>query len=177
MLTKVLKLHFARICTGLFQKREINALTKLLGGVRFAKPERVAEVAYLKRMLMTEGADVSHGESYGTVWTFNRACKISEEQSAFGLAWLHDHYFKKNAAPRAVALRLAEEHGSDLLTVVRGVVRFDFIGVIEFRNQYDGQVMQAIPLYRAFDATGKYFDYAPIHWSEPVFIFDNGIPF
>lgn len=39
--------------------------------------------------------------------------------------------------------------------------------------EYNGTLNDVLPIYRTFNRKGEYFDYAPIHWGEPVITFGD----
>jgi hypothetical protein len=154
-----------------FTKSQIGGLTKHLAGLRF---NRLSETATnsnhdLWTLIFNRaeelGLEIGYSEAYGERLDFIKPRKITAEQTAFGKAWLKDYFFKLNGQPRGG--KRMECVGPNTLRIAKSVVRFEFVGVqvLASSGWYPCQVL---PIYRAFNRKGEYFDYAPIHWGEPL---------
>jgi len=150
-----------------YKKSQVNGLTKHLSGLRFSTPysER-RELADKIISRCTElGMDLDYCVSHGERFTFKTPRKITKEQSDFGKQWLKDYFFKKDGKPRNGK---RTEYVSDrVLSIAKSVSRFEFVGVIGLFNGI-GEMCQFVPVYRAFNRKGEHFDYAPIHWGQPL---------
>jgi hypothetical protein len=154
-----------------FPKGAIGGLTKKLASFRFTSNNTTNDNQYDKTLIFAReiGLSYSHNESAcnGDVFLFATPKKITAEQSNFGKAWLKDYFFKKNGETRSG--KRTEYVGTRVLEISKSVSKFEFVGVIGLMNSY-GDYIQFIPLYRTYNRKGQYFDYAPIHWGQPVII-------
>lgn len=151
-----------------FEKSQVNGLTKHLSGLRFGGCEERGKGN--NRMIDRAkelGLEIDYNNSHlpGEKFTFETARKITAEQTAFGKTWLKEYFFKKDGTPRSG--KRTEYVGTRVLDIAKSVSRFEFIGVLGIANQ-GWEIHSFIPVYRAYDKKGNYFDYAPIHWGEPV---------
>jgi hypothetical protein len=153
-----------------YKKSQINGLTKHLSGLRFVgrwdEPRCKRNELMIDRCLEL-GMIVDYNDSHlpGEKFTFKSPRKITGEQSRFGKAWLKNYFFKSDGKPRSG--KRTEYVGQRVLDIAKSVTRFEFIGVLGCANSY-WEINQFIPIYRAYNSRGQYFDYAPIHWGEPV---------
>lgn len=154
-----------------FEKSQVNGLTKHLAGLRFNTPDdpnkrtRLNDVIFQRADELGLEIDYNDMNASGEKLTFKTPRKITAEQTKFGKAWLREYFFKKNGEPRGG--KRTKCIGDDILRVAKSVVRFEFIGVMGLFNSY-GEMVQFVPIYRAYGRNGRYFDYAPIHWGEPL---------
>lgn len=150
-----------------FKKSQVNGLTKHLSGIRYSVPyETRGNLTDLIIKRCTElGMEIDYCYADGERFTFTKPRKITKEQSDFGKQWLKDFFFKKNGQPRSGQ---RTQYVSDrVLRIAKSATRFEFIGVIGLFNSM-GEMCQFVPLYRTFNRKGEYFDYAPIHWGQPI---------
>jgi hypothetical protein len=163
---KTVQVHIERIKKGKFEKSEIGALTKLLSN-RFAPQDRKDSVNALKELaLECMGSEYLSNGITGEVLHFKRGgAKISKEQTALGKTWLREFFFKKNDEVRGG--KNTEGVGTRVLSIAKSVSKFEFVGVLLCYNQY-GYSNSCLPIYRTYNRKGDYFDYAPIHWGQPV---------
>lgn len=150
-----------------FTKSQIRGLTKHLSGLRFKIDyERNSELwdAIFKRGKEL-GLEIGYSQAHGERLDFVKPRKITKEQTVFGKAWLKEYFFKLNGEPRSG--KRTEYVGDRVLSIAKSVSRFEFVGVqvLASSGWYPGQV---VPIYRAYNRKGEYFDYAPIHWGEPL---------
>lgn len=154
-----------------FPKSAIGGLTKKLSSFRFTSNNTTNDNQYDKTLIFAREVGLAwshnHYEVNGDVFLFTSARKITTEQTAFGKDWLKNHFFKKNGQARSG--KNTENVGTRVLEISKSVSRFEFVGVVGLMNSY-GDYVQFIPLYRTYNRKGEYFDYAPIHWGQPVII-------
>lgn len=155
-----------------FEKSQVNGLTKHLAGLRWSKEpgNRTNDVMIDRAKEL--GLEVDYNDSHmsGEKFTFTTPRKITAEQTTFGKAWLKNYFFKLNGQPRGG--KRTEYVSESTLNIARSVVRFEFIGVLGVANSY-WEIHSFLPIYRAFDRKGNYFDYSPVHWGEPVIMEGN----
>lgn len=86
--------------------------------------------------------------------------KITEDQSNKGIEWLKKTQLKKNGELRNSQSVFINEGDKKIL---ENFSHFKFIG-LEFSdfNYYSNSYRNIAPIYRTFDKSGNYFDYAPI---------------
>jgi hypothetical protein len=151
-----------------FTKSQVNGLTKHLSGLRF----KVADT-YNTHDVWTAifnrakelGLEIDYSYAHGERLTFTSPRKITAEQSKFGKAWLKDFFFNLKGQPRKGK---RTEYVSDrVLNIAKSVSRFEFVGVQILAAQ-GWYPCQAVPIYRAYNRKGQYFDYAPVHWGQPI---------
>lgn len=150
-----------------FKKSQVNGLTKHLSGIRFSIPmdeRRDLTDAIIKRCSEL-GMSIDYCYADGERFTFNKPRKITKEQSDFGKQWLKEYFFKKNGEPRQG--QRAEYVSDRVLKIAKSVKRFEFVGVIGLFNGI-GEMCQFVPVYRAYNSKNEYFDYAPVHWGQPI---------
>jgi hypothetical protein len=151
-----------------FQKAQINGLTKHLASLRFNEHEIAGRPndAIIKRAAML-GLEIDYNDSdlLGEKFTFTKARRITKEQTIFGKAWLKNHFFKLNGQLRHG--KNTENVNEQVLKIAKNVSRFEFIGVLGVANQ-QWEILSFLPVYRTYNAKGEYFDYAPIHWGQPI---------
>lgn len=156
-----------------FTKSQIGGLTKHLAGLRFNRDEDEQpyqnDTGKLWKRLFARaaelGMEVGYSEARGERLDFKQVRKITKEQTTFGKAWLKNYFFKLNGEPRGG--KRTEYVSNSTLEIARNVSRFEFVGVqvLASSGWYPCQV---VPIYRAYNRKGEYFDYAPIHWSNPI---------
>lgn len=155
-----------------FQKSQVNGLTKHLSGLRFNQDYRIGDSYRVNNDAIIQrckelGLEIDYNDSnqMAEKFIFSKARKITKEQSDFGKAWLKNHFFKLNGEMRKGQ---NTQYVSDrVLKISKNVSRFEFIGVLGLMNNY-GEILQFLPIYRTYNKAGEYFDYAPIHWGQPV---------
>lgn len=164
------KFHYATM--RVFPKSAINGLTKQLSSLRFVtfKDESGQVITGNKVMINRAkelGLDVDYNDTDipGERFTFTKPRKITREQTAFGKAWLKNHFFNLKGIPRRG--KNTDGVSDDVLAIARQVTRFEFVGVLGVANQ-SWEIQSFLPIYRAFNSKGEHFDYAPIHWGQPV---------
>lgn len=151
-----------------FEKSQINGLTKHLACLRFSEySERERRNERMIERAEQLGLQVDYNDSHmsGEKFTFKVPRKITAEQTKFGKAWLKDYFFKRNGEPRSG--KRTEYVSNQTLEIAKRVSRFEFIGVLGVADQY-WNIHSFLPIYRAYDRNGNYFDYSPVHWGEPV---------
>lgn len=150
-----------------FKKSQINGLTKHLANLRWTKEagNRTNDVMIDRAIELGMLVDYNDSHLSGEKFTFTVPRKITAEQTKFGKAWLKQYFFKLDGSPRSG--KRTENIGAETLRIAKNVSRFEFIGVLGVANSY-WEIMQFLPIYRAYDRKGNYFDYAPVHWGEPV---------
>lgn len=150
-----------------FPKSAINGLTKKLSSFRFNDNNTNHDNAYDKTLMWAreQGLNWSHNdyEIDGDIFLFEKARKITKEQTQFGKTWLKNHFYTPKGMIRQTkgickSIRVR--------SIVLGITRFEFVGVIGLRNSF-GDYVQFVPIYRTYKG-GAYFDYAPIHWGQPI---------
>lgn len=153
-----------------YRKSQINGLTKHLAGLRFGHQSTQdmwdAIFNRAKELDMKIGYSQAHGERID----FIKPRKITKEQTVFGKTWLKEYFFKKDGSLRSG--KRTEYVGSRVFNIAKSVSKFEFVGVqvLASNGWYPSQV---VPIYRAYNRKGEYFDYAPIHWGEPIFMEGN----
>lgn len=150
-----------------FQKSQINGLTKHLASFRFSKDGRDMANGRIIDRALELGLQIDYNDSGvpGEKFTFIKPRKITSEQTMFGKAWLKQYFFKLDGQARAG--KRTEWVSKKTLDIAFNVSRFEFIGVLGLAGQ-DWGIHSFIPIYRAFDRQGNYFDYSPVHWGKPV---------
>lgn len=153
-----------------FKKSEVNGLTKHLSNLRFGTgSNQDAWTAIFKRSEEL-GMEIGYSEAYGERLDFKVARKITKEQSDFGKAWLKNYFFKADGKPRSG--KATENVGNRVLEIAKSVSRFEFVGVQVLASQ-GWYPQQAVPIYRAYNRKGQYFDYSPVHWGQPIIMEGN----
>lgn len=152
-----------------FPKSAIGGLTKKLNSFRFGRNNTVgddgnSDLRFFYRNVGLRFVDQEYNCN-GEIFHFDTARKITAEQTKFGKQWLKDYYFKSNGQPRSG--KRTENVGSRVLGIAKSVSRFEFVGVLGLKNSF-GDLIQFVPIYRTYNRKGEYFDYAPIHWGQPV---------
>jgi hypothetical protein len=164
--SKTMQRHLDRIKAGKFEKSEINALTKLIQSSRFAEQIRKNEIlAFLDLVSDEVGFEYLHGGFQGAVRHFKKPMKITKQQTELGKQWLRNYFFKLNGKKRTG--KATEFVGDRVLQISKKVKRFEFVGILIGRNQWR-DISGVLPIYRTYDSSGNYFDYAPIHWGQPI---------
>lgn len=148
-----------------FQKSQINGLTKHLSNLRFGAGTSTDSWSRIFNRAKELGLEIGYSEAHGERLDFINPRKITREQTAFGKHWLKEYFFKKSGEPRQG--KRTEYVGSRVLEIAKKVHRFEFVGVQILASQ-GWYPCQALPIYRAFDKAGNYFDYSPVHWGEPI---------
>lgn len=152
-----------------FPKSAIGGLTKKLSSFRFISNNTTNDNAYDKTLTWAreQGLSLSHNnyEVNGDVFLFESVRKITKEQSQFGKAWLKNHFFKINGDIRRG--KNTENVSDRVLKISKNVSRFEFVGVLGLMNSFS-EYVQFLPIYRTYNRKGEYFDYAPIHWGQPI---------
>lgn len=152
-----------------FQKSQVNGLTKALSALRFrswSDDKNLETDIMFKAKQFGLKHERSDWHSGGEIFLFDKPRKITKEQTQLGKEWLKKHFFKLNGEVRSG--KNTEHVGSRVIEISRKVTRFEFVGVVGLRNGF-GQLIQFLPLYRTYSGK-QYFDYAPIHWGQPVII-------
>lgn len=150
-----------------FTKSQIGGLTKHLAGLRFKAGYETTHQLWDRIFKRGEelGLEIGYSEAHGERLDFKVPRKITAEQTKFGIEWLRNYYFKKNGQPRSG--KRTEYRTDHFFKLVKGVTRFEFVGVqvLASSGWYPCQVL---PIYRAYNRKGEYFDYAPIYWGQPI---------
>ncbi len=149
-----------------YKKSQVNGLTKYLSSLRFASmnnSQAMWDIIFKRGKEF--GLEVGYSEAYGERLDFSKSRKITGEQTALGKQWLKEYFFKKDGSPRSG--KRTEYVSETVLGIAKSVVRFEFVGVqvLASSRWYPCSV---VPIYRAFNRKGEYFDYAPIHWGQPI---------
>lgn len=149
-----------------YKKSQIGGLTKHLAGFRFSNDSNTNSWTRIFNRAEELGLEVGYSEAYGERLDFKVPRKITREQTEFGKAWLKNYFFKKNGEPRQT--KHTTSVGSHrVLSIAKSVSRFEFVGVQVLASQ-GWYPVQVVPIYRAYNRKGEYFDYAPIHWGQPL---------
>lgn len=148
-----------------FEKRMINGLTKKLSNLRFGNYTRGNEIMIKQAESYDMEVDYNDSNLPGEKILFKKARKITKEQTECGKTWLKNYFFKKNGDKRSG--KATEYINDDTLRIAKSVVRFEFVGVLGVANS-SWEIHSFLPIYRAYNRKGEYFDYAPVHWGQPV---------
>lgn len=148
-----------------FQKSQINGLIKNLSNLRFGMGSTQEMWNAIFQRGKEVGLEIGYSEAHGERLNFIKSRKISAEQTKFGKAWLRDYFFKKDGTPRNG--KRTKYIGNRVLDIAKNVSRFEFVGVQVLASS-GWYPCQCVPIYRAYNRKGQYFDYAPIHWGEPL---------
>lgn len=148
-----------------YRKSQINGLTKHLAGLRFSTASNHESWNKIFNRSKEIGMEIGYSEAHGERLDFTMPRKITREQTTFGKQWLRDYFFKANGEARSG--KRTEYVGTRVLEIAKRVSRFEFVGVqvLASAGWYPHQV---VPIYRAYDRKGNYFDYAPIFWGQPI---------
>lgn len=152
-----------------FQKSQINGLTKHLSNLRWTTNQNLRrdnDVIFKRTEELGMEIDYNDSNLRGEKFVFKVPRKITREQTIFGKSWLKEYFFKKDGSARSG--KRTEYVDTSTLEIAKRVYRFEFIGVLGLANNYDWTLIQFLPIYRAYDRKGNYFDYSPVHWGEPV---------
>lgn len=152
-----------------FHRGMIMGLTKSLSQLRFGNydaPRGEGNAKMIERA-KTFGLEIDYNDSNlpGEKFLFKTFRKITNEQTKFGKAWLKNHFFKLNGEKRTG--KNTEYVNDDVLRIAKAVVKFEFVGVLGVANQ-SWEIHSFLPIYRAYNKKGEYFDYSPVHWGQPV---------
>jgi hypothetical protein len=157
-----------------FTKSQIGGLTKKLASLRFDGDFYSSTYRRdLESRVETKAKEFGleylwhEAECDGYIYLFKTPRKITREQTKFGKAWLKSKLFKLSGGRRNT--RLCNDLQDLYFEIAKSVSRFEFIGVVGLLNSL-GEPVKFIPIYRTFNRNGKYFDYAPVHWGEPIFL-------
>jgi hypothetical protein len=153
-----------------FEKSQINGLTKYLSNLRFGTGSNHDAWNAMFKRGEEIGLEIGYSEAYGERLDFKVSRKITKEQSDFGKAWLKQYFFKKDGKPRSG--KATECVGDRVLNIAKSVSRFEFVGVQILASQ-GWHPVQVVPIYRAFNRKGEYFDYSPVHWGQPIIMEGN----
>lgn len=148
-----------------FQKSQVNGLTKHLSNLRFGPDSNRDKWTAIFNRGAELGLEIGYSEAHGERLDFRSPRKITRDQSDFGKAWLREYFFKKDGSPRSG--KRTDSVGTRVLNIAKSVSRFEFIGV-QILASSGWYPCQIVPIYRAYNRKGEYFDYAPIHWGEPI---------
>lgn len=148
-----------------FQKSQINGLTKHFSGLRFGMGSNHDSWNRIFDRAKQLGLEIGYSRAHGERLDFITPRKITREQTAFGKAWLKQYFFKLDGTPRSG--KRTEYISDSTLKIAKSVARFEFVGV-QILASHGWYPVQAVPIYRAFDRKGNYFDYSPVHWGEPI---------
>lgn len=151
-----------------FEKGMINGLTKKLSSLRFGNYDALRDQGNTRIIEAAKnfGLEIDYNDSNlpGEKFIFMKIRKITPEQTKFGKTWLKNHFFKKNGEAReGKATKYVSEQ---TLKIAKSVIRFEFIGVLGVANNFE--ICNFLPIYRAYNRKGEYFDYCPIHWGQPI---------
>jgi hypothetical protein len=151
-----------------FTKSQVNGLTKHLANLRFDGGSTYDNRVLWERIFNRAselGLEIGYSYAHGERLDFKTPRKITSEQTKFGKTWLKAYFFKQDGSPRGG--KRTEYVGDRVLSIAKSVSRFEFVGVQVLASQgwYPSSV---VPIYRAYNRKGQYFDYAPIHWGEPL---------
>jgi hypothetical protein len=134
-------------------KQEINGLRKAIGYSRWSEGEdRDNRLRLLEKM--------------SEALTENKSWPITAEQTEQGIEYLRRLLLKTNG--ERTRNKVAQKFTDEQVDIVRKFKRFTFVGLHEVYSDYDGRLQDTLPIYRVHSRDGKHFDYAPIHWGEPL---------
>lgn len=155
-----------------FKKSQINGLTKHLAGLRFGTDTYAVSKLWDRIFDRARklGLEIEYSEVHGERLDFVKPRKITAEQAKLGKKWLREYFFKKNGQPRSG--KRTEYVGDRVLKIAKSVSRFEFVGVQVLASQ-GWYPCQILPIYRAYNRKGEYFDYAPVHWGAPIIMKGN----
>jgi hypothetical protein len=148
-----------------FEKSQINGLTKHLAGLRFGEYGKGNDKIISRAQELDLEVDYNDSNLQGEKFTFKKPRKIKRVQTQFGKAWLKAYFFKIDGTPRSG--KRTQYVGNRVLEIAKKVHHFEFVGVLGVANN-SWEIYAFLPIYRAFDKNGNYFDYSPVHWGEPV---------
>lgn len=149
-----------------FTKSQIGGLTKHLSNLRFGvSNDRNEAWNKIFERAKELGLEIGYSEAHGERLDFIKPRKITGEQSKYGKQWLRQYFFKLNGDSRSG--QRTEYVSNRTLNIAKAVVRFEFVGVQVLASQGWFPV-QCVPIYRAYNRKGEHFDYAPIHWGQPI---------
>lgn len=162
----------------IFPKSAINGLTKHLGSLRFNKnikdsiDKEMSVNDIMIRRCKELGLEIDYNDSNlpGEKFCFSKPRKITKEQTLLGKAWLKNHFFKLNGQVRSG--KNTQNISQQILAIAKNVSRFEFVGVLGVATQA-WEIQAFLPIYRAYNSKGEYFDYAPVHWGQPVIMEGN----
>lgn len=148
-----------------FQKSQVNGLTKALIRERFEAFDKTEAWNKIFKTAENFGLEVGYSHASGERLDFLKPRKITSEQTEFGKAWLKNYFFKLNGTERRG--KRTDQVPDSVLKIAKRVSRFEFVG-IQVLASSGWHPSQALPIYRAYDRTGSYFDYSPVPWGEPI---------
>lgn len=151
-----------------YEKSQINGLTKKIAGLRYGSAGSGRDAAWERIFKFAEsvGLKVGYcGPYYGERLDFVKPRKITKDQTDFGKQWLKEFFFKQDGTPRKG--KRTENISHRVLSIAKGVSRFEFVGVAVLASS-GWWPCQTVPIYRAYNRKGEYFDYSPIHWGQPI---------
>lgn len=148
-----------------FKKSQVNGLTKHLSSLRFGEFDSHKTWDKIFKRANELGLEIGYSEAHGERLDFKTPRKITAEQTQFGKQWLKEYFFKKDGSPRSG--KRTEYIGTRVLEIAKSVSRFEFVGV-QVLASHGWKPSQIVPIYRAYNRKGQYFDYAPIFWGEPI---------
>lgn len=148
-----------------YKKSQIGGLTKHLSQLRFGTYDNHTMWDRIFKRGEEIGLEIGYSEAHGERLDFKTSRKITAEQTKFGKAWLKEYFFKKDGSTRGG--KRTEYVGDRVLSIAKNVSRFEFVGVQVLASS-SWMPCQVVPIYRAFNRKGEYFDYAPIHWGQPI---------
>lgn len=165
-----IKKQLALIKKGQYTKSDVGALTKLVASRRFSDGWRSQQIfEFVENNFKCVDNIYLHSNFQGEVMHFNKIQNLTKEQTALGKAWLKNYFYNSKGVLRSSkdvkAIQL--EHSNKVTDIAKNVSRFKFVGIMVVSNSH-GYANQCLPIYRAFNKKGEYFDYAPIHWGQPV---------
>lgn len=153
-----------------FEKSQINGLTKHLSNLRFGMGSKQDAWKAIFKRGEELGLEIGYSEAYGERLDFKTPRKITKEQSDFGKSWLKNYFFKLDGKARSG--KATKYVGDRVLKIAKSVSRFEFVGVQVLASQ-GWYPCQVVPIYRAFNRKGEYFDYSPVHWGQPIIMEGN----
>ena len=150
-----------------YTKSQVNGLTKALMAQRFGEGDSHAGWERIFNKAKEVGLEIDYNDANisGEKLTFKTPRKITKAQTELGKAWLKNHFFKLDGTPRRG--KATECVSDSTLKIAKSVARFEFIGVLVIASQ-GWYPCQVLPIYRTYNRKGEYFDYAPVHWGQPV---------
>lgn len=152
MLKKTMQSYEALITAKVWTKQDCQRVAKALNALRFTSTD-------------------DHTRTFMINWKdrFNARdseYKITKEHSDQGINYLRNYCFTtKGAVRKSCNLGWSEQE------IIKNFKRFAFVGYHTEYNNYGYPFYHII--YRCYDKFGRYFDYCPMHWSDPLVVYVN----
>ena len=146
---------------------------KLIKGTKWSKSDITSFAKALNSMKYDESRNPERMDRISSLWyEFQNRGRVhynlTAEQTEQGISYLRSRYFKKNGEPRkSCPFNEAEQ------AVIKTFKKFTFSSIYVERNDYGMEWYH--PVYTVFGKNGDKFEYAPLHWSNPIIFRDNQV--